>query len=253
MSNLENMAITLCLIGGRTAGMVGFAPLFGHSAIPMRVKAALAIAIVMLLYPSFPARTLAYGQNHWVLCLASELLIGTVTGLVVNLVFDGVQLAGQIAATQFGFSLVNIIDPQTQVDTPVLSVFHQLVAMLIFLQLEVHHWLLRGLGHSFEYLPLGSVLNPTSLEQLWKTSEAVWFVGLQIAAPVLVATVFTDMMLGLLSKASPQFPALLFGISLKILVGLLALSSAIYYWPTLFERLFGTAVATGERILHLAK
>ena len=62
-------------------------------------------------------------------------------------------MAGQILGFQLGYSLVNVIDPQTQVDTPVLSVFHQAVVLLLFLQLGVHRWLLRGLAKSFEYLP----------------------------------------------------------------------------------------------------
>jgi len=34
-------------------------------------------------------------------------------GVVTNLVFDGVQMAGQVLSVQMGYSLVNILDPQT--------------------------------------------------------------------------------------------------------------------------------------------
>ena len=59
---------------------------------------------------------------------------------------------------QAGFSLVSILDPQTQADSPVISTFIQLITLVIFLQLNVHHWLLRGLAASFAYLPPGSVV-----------------------------------------------------------------------------------------------
>ena len=57
---------------------------------------------------------------------------------------------------QMGYSLVNILDPMTQVDTTVLSVFSQTMALLIFLSLDVHHWIIRAVAHSFDYLPPGS-------------------------------------------------------------------------------------------------
>ena len=63
----------------------------------------------------------------------------------------------QILGVQMGYSLINILDPQTQVDTTVVAVFHQMVAFLLFLQLNVHHWILRGIASSFEYLSPGAV------------------------------------------------------------------------------------------------
>ena len=65
-------------------------------------------------------------------------------------------MAGQILGVQMGYSLATLFDPQTQADTPVLAEFHRLAALLIFLQLDVHHWLLRALVRSFAYLPAGA-------------------------------------------------------------------------------------------------
>ena len=56
------------------------------------------------------------------------------------------QFAGQISGVQLGFSLATLFDPQSQADSPVLTVFFNLMTLLIFLQLNVHHWILRGAG-----------------------------------------------------------------------------------------------------------
>ena len=90
--------------------------------------------------------------------MLSEALIGMLLGLAVQFVFEAAQLAGQVMGMQVGYGLVNILDPNTQVDTPVLSVFSQTMAMLIFLQLGVHRWLVRALAASFTYLPAGTAL-----------------------------------------------------------------------------------------------
>jgi flagellar biosynthetic protein FliR len=149
---------------------------------------------------------------------------------------------------------VNVIDPQTQVDTPVLSTFHQLVVLLLFLQLGVHHWLLRGLAKSFEYLPPGvASATPAATEELLHAAGAMLVVGVQIAAPALVATLLADIVLGLIGKASPQLPVLFMGLSVKALVGFLVLAGALRYWPVLMERYFLRALQTMEHLLHLAR
>lgn len=77
-------------------------------------------------------------------------------------------------------------------------------------------------------------------------------VGLQIAAPVIVASLFADVALGFLGKASPQLPVLFIGISLKNLIGLALLGGGVSYWPRFFDARFTRALEASERILKLA-
>ena len=76
--------------------------------------------------------------------------------------------------------------------------------------------------------------------------------GLQIAAPVVVASLFADVALGFIGKASPQLPVLFVGISIKNLLGLALLCGAIAFWPRFFDARFGRALEASERILKLA-
>ena len=102
-----------------------------------------------------------------------------------------------------GYSLVNILDPQTQVDTTVIPVFYQTTVMLLFLRLDVHYWLLKGIGNSFLYLPPGTThLSGLFTLTILTTAGLIFGLGVQIAAPVLVATLVADILLGLLGKAS---------------------------------------------------
>jgi flagellar biosynthetic protein FliR len=152
-----------------------------------------------------------------------------------------------------GYSLVNIIDPTSQIESTVMSVFHQTIVLMIFIQLGVHHWILRAIVHSFDYLPPGGLTQTGPMvAAVLHVFSSVVELGLQIAAPVLAATLTADIALGMLSKASPQLPLMLLGPSLKSLLGLVVLSGAIFYWPSLFERLFGDSMMVTERVLHLA-
>ena len=245
---------SVLIIGLRVSGLMLFAPFFGSAVIPPRIKIVLVIAITAVLYPVYSPRLHAVTVSQWPLLVASETVVGIAVGVAANAVFEGAQMAGQVLSVQMGYSLVNILDPLTQVDSTVVAFFHQSLAMLIFLGLDVHHWILRAVVHSFEYLPPGSAtLNPLFLQALLHEGAIVLGLGIQIAAPVLSATLLADVVLGLMGKASPQMPLMLLGPAVKSMLGVLVLGVTMRFWPHLFERYFSESIAYTEHLLHLAR
>jgi len=244
----------LLTIGVRLTGLMLFAPFFGSIVITARVKAILVLSLTALLYPTTAGKIPQLTISQWPMMIFSELLIGVALGVATNVVFDGVQMAGQVLSVQMGYSLVNILDPQTQIESTVVATFHQTIAMLIFLRLNVHLWILRAIARSFDYLPpasghFGGAFTSTALQ----AGAEVFSVGIQIAAPVLSATLLADIALGLLGKASPQLPLMLLGPAVKSILGLLILISALKYWPNLFESLFLRSMGQADHLLHLAQ
>jgi len=86
---------------------------------------------------------------------------------------------------------------------------------------------------------------------LLKAGSAMWLAGVQMAAPVLLATVVTDVALGLLGRASPQLPVLFVSLSVKNIVGALAMIGSLAFWPGLLERWFAAAMGAAEAALRL--
>jgi len=241
------------IVGLRVSGLMLFAPFFGNVAIPPRVKAVMVIVITAVLYPVYGTKVGIVTLEQWPSVVAGETVIGVAIGLATNFVFESAQTAGSILGLQMGYSLINVLDPQTQVDTPVVGVFHQMAAFLLFLQLDVHHWILRAIANSFDYLAPGSLHWGSGLAgNLLHGVAGVLQTGLGIAAPVLAATLVADVLLGFLGKASPQMPLLLLGPALKSLLGLALMVAAIRYWPQVFEHYFAESMAYTERLLHLA-
>lgn len=244
----------LLTIAVRLSGLMLFAPFFGSSVIPSRVKAGLVVALTLLLFPTVGRGIGPYALTDWPILIFREFLIGAGMGIATNLVFDAAQLAGQVVGIQMGFSLVNILDPQTQVDTTVVAVFYQSIVMLLFLRMDVHYWLLKAIGDSFLYLPPGAThLSSLFTLAVLKAGGMVFGLGVRIAAPVLAATLVTDILLGLLGKASAQLPLMLLGPAVKSLLGILILIATLKYWPDLFHKLFQSTLENGVQILHLAR
>jgi len=251
---LDHVVLAASCVGVRVAGLLVFTPFLGSGAISPRIKAGLVLMLTALLYPVCGPREISLRPGGVLQVVLAEALVGILLGLAAQFVFEAAEFAGQFMGMQVGFGLVNIIDPTTQVDTPVLAVFSQTIVMLIFLQLGVHRWVVRGLASSFVYLPVGAALPTGEMTRtLLHAAGGIWLAGVQIAAPALVATLLADFVLGFLGKASPQLPVLFLGLSVKSMVGVLMLALSLRYWPVILERYFTSAIHGSERLLQLAR
>ena len=212
------------------------------------------IAASILFFPTVSPALTRLDVGAWPELVLSEAVVGAGMGIATNLVFDAVQMAGQVLSTQMGFSLINLLDPQTQVESTVVALFHQTIAMLIFLRLDVHLWLLRALGRSFLLVPPGSAhLSGAFTMTALHAGGAVFTLGIEMAAPVLSATFLSDIVLGLLGKASPQAPLMMIGPPIKTLLGLAILFMALKYWPPMLDRFFLSSMELSTRLLEQAR
>jgi flagellar biosynthesis protein FliR len=252
--SLERTIAAWMIAGSRVTGMLVVAPFFGSASVPARVKIGLAFLLTLFLVPLIPATPAALTAPALIMLLLGEFAIGFLLGFTLQIIFEAGQIAGQVCGVQMGYSLASIVNPDnSQADSAVLSTFYELIVLLLFIQLSVPHWLLRGVARSFDYLPPGHFsLTWPAVSTLLKFMAGMWVAGVQIAAPVLVASLFADVALGFIGKASPQLPVMFVGISLKNLLGLALMCGAVAYWPRFFDAHFGRALDASERILKLA-
>jgi flagellar biosynthesis protein FliR len=252
--NLEQFIAASVFVGARVSGLMVFCPFLGSAAIPKPIKAVIAVALTALLYPLQNPVDMDLHSWRWAGIMLSEVVIGLGFGIAANFMLEAAIMGGQILGVQMGYSLATLFDPQTQADTPVLSELHRIAALLIFLQLDVHHWILRALVHGFRYLPAGAAWGSLSIGVLLtRAAGTIFLCGLQIAAPALIATLLVDIALGFLGKASPQLPVLFLGLSLKNLLGLALLTVVVVHWPQTFSKRFYDSMVFAEGFLHLGK
>jgi flagellar biosynthetic protein FliR len=251
---IEHTVAAWMIAGSRVTGLLMIAPFLGSAAVPRQIKIGLAFVLTLFMVPLVPVTPSGLSAPALIVILLGEFGVGFLLGVTLQLIFEAGQIAGQICGVQMGLSLASVINPDnSQADSAVLSTFYELFVLLLFIQLGVPHWLLRGLGRSFEYLPPGHFsLTWPAVHALFEFAKSMFVTGLQIAAPVMVASLFADVALGFIGKASPQLPVLFVGISIKNLLGLALLCGAVVYWPRFFDARFGRALDASERILRLA-
>ena len=227
----EGRVIVLVMALARVAGLFIMAPIFAARTAPMRVRAALAFFIALAMMPILgdtpPAMVATAGPIVLLGMLGFETMIGFTIGLVSQLTFGAVQMAGQLAGIQMGIGLANLIDPQTQEQITSLAQWQNLLALLIFLSIDGHHILIRAVADSFRVLPLGGGLpSAPGFGLVLGLAGGLFVVALKVAAPVLVLLLLVNAAMGVLAKLIPQLNVFIVGFPLNVAAGLFVLTAS---------------------------
>ena len=148
---LTGGVLTLC----RMAGVITFAPPFRGSSIPARVRVVFVLALTWLAAPM--ATGLAHANlDLTAFTVASECVLGLLVGMALSFLAEALQFAGSLMSISFSFSLANLLDPNSQVETDVLSALLNWLGVLVLLAAGLHRVVLAAVLHSFASLPLGT-------------------------------------------------------------------------------------------------
>jgi flagellar biosynthetic protein FliR len=240
-------AMALALV--RVSGMVAFAPFFSSTSLPVRTKAVFAGAVAFLLAPLVAALPHAQAAINCSAILG-ELAVGLVYGLSVALLNEMLLFAGQIAGMQFSFSLVNLMDPNSPIQTPLLGELFQLMGTLVLIAAGLDRVLLASMVRSFRVVPLGAyAFTPPAALQIVRAAGGVFLAALELAAPVLAATLLVEVAVALLGKLSPQLPVMSLTVPLKTLTGFVILTGSLALWPRFIEARFAGLLDMAERLI----
>ena len=241
------------LIFLRVGAILMSMPILKSKSIPVLFKMGLALAASIILYPLLN-RTAFVVPEHlgsFAVGAIGEILLGLSIGMAVNLIFVGLQLAGQISGYQMGMALARVMDPSAGEQVPLLSQFYQLFAFLIFLTLNAHHWFLKALSHSFELVPpFGFRFSGSLIEQLMGLAGNMFVITIKVGAPVIAALLLTSIAFGLIARTVPQMNILFVAMPLKIMIGLLFIGFSLPYLSAFLRSVFS---GLGDTILMLMK
>jgi flagellar biosynthetic protein FliR len=240
-------AMTLVLV--RVSGMVAFAPFFSSTALPLRTKAVFVGAVAFLVAPLVATLPQAHASLS-LPALLGEVSVGLVYGLTLTLLNEMMLFAGQIAGVQFSFSMVNLLDPTSQIQTPLLGDLFQLMGSLVTISAGLDRIILASMIRSFRVAPLGSYgLAPPTALGIVHAAGGIFLAAVELAAPVVAATMLVEVAVALLGKLSPQLPVMNLTVPLKTLTGFALLIGSLALWPRFIEARFGNLLDLAERMI----
>ena len=238
------------LVLTRVLAILVQAPIFGNQSIPSLVKLGLGFGISILIVPwkPLPAETQAIPLLTFGFAVLQELIIGVLAGFAVSLIFAAFQIAGSVMDMVSGFSAAQIFNPAFGETGALMDQFYMMVAMLFFLLINGHHYLLAGVKRTFDLIPVMSPLPSIPPERIMYYTNGFIASGVQMALPILVALFFTDITMGLLAKVAPQINVFFLGLPVKIWVALVSVSLSLNY---LMPRMYALFQQIGPRMIGI--
>ncbi len=215
---------TFVLAFFRIAGVMVSAPLFGSARIPRRLKVLFALVIAAAIAPTLKPFTLP--ESAWTLTagIGGELLFGIAIGTALSFTFVAVNWAGEIIGQQMGLGIGQVFDPHFGGSGSVMGDLYFFLTLVIFLIVGGHLSFLKGVRESFDALPLLTVtMNQNLLDLITALLQSSTALALQLAAPMLVTMLLTDVVLGFIGKTIPQINVMTLGLPLRSLVGMVVL------------------------------
>lgn len=250
LSPTFSYAFLLILI--RVSGMLVSGPLLSHKGIPSWTKVGFAVFFALVLVPMQQDHMPDPPQQLGTVAdgVLREALFGLALGLVMNLVFIGLQLASRIVGVGMGFSMGAVLDPVTGVEFGAFDQFYALLVTLVFFTINGHHLVIQTLAETLKAVPLGT-FDPFALKVSGITSlmAGLTVTAVRMAMPVMAALFLTDLGLGFVARTVPQVQVLVVGAPIKIVVGMLVLAAALPLTMTLMNTVLNSQIAGSSQAL----
>lgn len=236
---IENFEFYL-LILVRITGFIFTAPFFSLRNVPVRVKAGLSIFLAAILFYTVDYNSPEYiGIIGFAALVIKEALVGAIMGFFANIAYNIIAFSGQLIDMEIGFSMVNQMDPVTNIQTTITANLYGYLILIIMIITNMHHYFLRAIIDSFQVIGIGkATFNPNMYQLMVQFMTDYFIIGFRIVLPVFASILVVNTILAILSKIAPQMNMFVIGIQVKIVVGLIVLAVVIELIPSVADFIF---------------
>ncbi len=198
-------------------------PGFMSSYVNARTRLTIALAITIVLIP-FLAEYLPPQPKNFLdtirICLF-EITLGVFFGVVMQMLYSALSLAGNIAGQAIGFANAQIFDPTSMSQSVVIETFLGMTAITIIFITNMHHLMLSAVIDSYSLFPVGGELPIGDLSNfVSETLNKSFIMGFKLGSPFVAFTVVFYVGMGLISRLMPQLNIFFLSLPLQIYLGL---------------------------------
>jgi flagellar biosynthetic protein FliR len=249
-----NELVGFILVLARVTPLFFIAPLFSSQMIPPHIRGLIAVGISIGLAPiALHGQHIPTDPLTLVGLVVEGMLVGFGFAFTLSMLLAAVESAGSVIDVLAGFSYGNLINPVNGQESAVITRFYSLVGTLIFLIIGGDAWTLRGLDRTFQLVPLtGSVRLKSMLGGAEQVFSMVFTGALEVAAPVVVALLITDVAFGVVSRVVPQLNIFAVGFPTKVAVALLVVGASLPFTANWISNQLSVSVGDALGALHVA-
>jgi flagellar biosynthetic protein FliR len=224
--NTINLLPLFTIVLFRTASVLFFSPIYNQTSIPLLAKIGLALVLTFAIFPTISSTQLTLPDNltAFILLIFKEIAIGFLIGYVATLAFGAFIMAGELISTDMGMSMAEMVDPLFGDRVSPISQIFQLMAFILFLSINGHHWLINALVLSYKTVPItGFIESGFTISKVVQMFAGLFVSAIKISAPLMIIMGLVVVISGFMAKSMPQLNIFLVIFPMKILVGFLLL------------------------------
>jgi flagellar biosynthesis protein FliR len=239
------------LVLARVTPLFIIAPLFSSKQIPAQVRGIAAAGLAIGL-----AGVAGHGQQiptepiQVAALTVEQLLVGILLSFTVAALMAAVQTAGGLADMVSGMSFGATVDPINGNPGGTFSEIYSLIGVMLFIAIGGDAWVLHGIARTFDLVPLtasphlGAVVNAAEA-----SVSALLVSAIEVAAPVILALLITDVAFGMVSKVVPQMNVFSVAFPLKVGVAIAVVAASLPFLGGWINDEMYTSVATALHAL----
>lgn len=212
---------------GRALGLVLAISLFSGVPVARWIQLAIAVALTLILAPLSSTPDIAPFGAIGTLMFLQQVIIGALIGFAVRLTFAAVEFAAYLIGIETGFELAQLYDFTEAPQAPMLRQLMTWVALLIFLAIDGHLYVVSILAQSLQYLPIGTSFPLEPAVNVAKSASLLFGYGLLLALPVIAALLLAQLAFAFVGRASVQFDTLSYALPLSLLLGVVVLAAML--------------------------
>ncbi|MCQ6274109.1 flagellar type III secretion system protein FliR [Bacillus sp. V3B] len=229
-------------------------PLFSYRTIPTRFKVGFGFFLSLLIFFSMEAPIFEINGSYYLLII-KELLVGLLIGFIAYLIMSAIQIAGGFIDFQMGFGMVNVMDPQTGAQSPIMGQYLYIIGLFFLLTVNGHHLMLDGIYYSYQFIPLDQAWLPLGSEKVAeyviRSFSTMFMIALQMSLPIVGSLFVVDAALGIAARTFPQLNIFVVGIPVKIAVSFLILIVVMGSMMMVVSHLFELMLKTMKGLMTL--
>lgn len=204
-------------VGAALMLMPGFSEPYVFSRSRLLFALALSVVLTPLLaehLPPVPER-----MDRLVLLIVGEALLGVFIGGATRIMFATLHVAGSTIAMQSGLATASVFDPNQSTQGTLPGNFLTTTALVLLFVTDGHHMLLRGIVESYRSLEVGAPLPIDDMAAFMTELVQKGFdLGVQMAAPLLLVGLLTNLAMGVLNRLMPTFQVFFIALPLQLLL-----------------------------------
>jgi flagellar biosynthesis protein FliR len=185
------------------------------------VRGAGVVAVSIAALSTSPLAAVPEHLGVMIAAIVSEVLFGLGLGLIPLFLISMVQTGVQLASTSMGLNASGLIDPISNAQVSDLSRILGDLVVIMFLLLDGHLMVISAAaGLSQAMVPGSFFLSELGLKQIIDQAGDIFKYGVLLSAPVLVALLITQFVLGMITRAVPTVNMFIVSFPLTIAIGI---------------------------------